>query len=141
MRKGFDGLALLVRAQARSTQRKALIGGCRNTPRNRWLQADRDILNRRVVAGTHEHYVLSFCIGDEHRCFSTGRCRDVEVDARCRARGEHGGGERGPVPRKPRRQRGWRRHAANETITVQSFERRKPARRPLPAHLPRERIV
>jgi transposase len=31
--------------------------------------------------------------------------------------------------------------AANETITVQSFERRKPARRPLPAHLPRERIV
>jgi transposase len=31
--------------------------------------------------------------------------------------------------------------AANETITVQSFERRKPVRRPLPAHLPRERIV
>jgi transposase len=27
------------------------------------------------------------------------------------------------------------------TITVPSFERRKPARRPLPAHLPRERIV
>ena len=26
-------------------------------------------------------------------------------------------------------------------ITVPSFERRKPARRPLPAHLPRERIV
>src|SRR5277367_4801137 len=31
--------------------------------------------------------------------------------------------------------------AAAETITVPSFERRKPARRPLPAHLPRERIV
>jgi transposase len=31
--------------------------------------------------------------------------------------------------------------AATETITVPSFERRKPARRPLPAHLPRERIV
>jgi transposase len=31
--------------------------------------------------------------------------------------------------------------AANEPITVASFERRKPARRPLPAHLPRERIV
>src|SRR6476660_1492057 len=30
---------------------------------------------------------------------------------------------------------------AAETITVPSFERRKPARRPLPAHLPRERIV
>src|SRR3954468_21895049 len=28
-----------------------------------------------------------------------------------------------------------------ETITVPSFERRKPARRPLPEHLPRERIV
>src|SRR4051812_1221077 len=31
--------------------------------------------------------------------------------------------------------------AAAETTTVPSFERRKPARRPLPAHLPRERIV
>jgi transposase len=31
--------------------------------------------------------------------------------------------------------------AAAEMITVPSFERRKPARRPLPAHLPRERIV
>jgi transposase len=31
--------------------------------------------------------------------------------------------------------------AAAETIRVPSFERRKPARRPLPAHLPRERIV
>jgi transposase len=31
--------------------------------------------------------------------------------------------------------------AAPETITVPSFERRKPARRPLPAHLPHERIV
>ena len=31
--------------------------------------------------------------------------------------------------------------AAAETITVPAFERRKPARRPLPAHLPRERIV
>jgi transposase len=31
--------------------------------------------------------------------------------------------------------------AARETITVQAFERRKPARRPLPEHLPRERIV
>src|ERR1044072_7608188 len=31
--------------------------------------------------------------------------------------------------------------AAAETITVPSFKRRKPARRPLPAHLPRERIV
>ena len=31
--------------------------------------------------------------------------------------------------------------AAAETITVPSFERRRPARRPLPAHLPRERIV
>src|SRR5205085_4466072 len=27
------------------------------------------------------------------------------------------------------------------TITVPSFERRKPGRRPLPAHLPRERLV
>src|SRR5712672_2929473 len=31
--------------------------------------------------------------------------------------------------------------AAAETIAVPAFERRKPARRPLPAHLPRERIV
>src|SRR5262249_56456690 len=31
--------------------------------------------------------------------------------------------------------------AAADKITVPSFERRKPARRPLPAHLPRERIV
>ena len=31
--------------------------------------------------------------------------------------------------------------AAAETITVPAFERRKPARRPLPEHLPRERIV
>src|SRR6266446_5791594 len=30
---------------------------------------------------------------------------------------------------------------ATEKITVPSFERRKPARRPLPEHLPRERIV
>ncbi len=30
---------------------------------------------------------------------------------------------------------------APEMVTVPSFERRKPARRPLPAHLPRERIV
>jgi transposase len=31
--------------------------------------------------------------------------------------------------------------AAGEKITVPSFERRKPARRPLPEHLPRQRIV
>jgi transposase len=31
--------------------------------------------------------------------------------------------------------------AANAKIEVQAFERRKPARRPLPEHLPRERIV
>ncbi|HKG01093.1 MAG TPA: IS66 family transposase [Xanthobacteraceae bacterium] len=31
--------------------------------------------------------------------------------------------------------------AASEKIKVQGFERRKPARRPLPEHLPRERIV
>jgi transposase len=31
--------------------------------------------------------------------------------------------------------------AANATVTVQAFERRKPARRPLPEHLPRERVV
>jgi transposase len=31
--------------------------------------------------------------------------------------------------------------AASDKITVPSFERRKPARRPLPEHLPRERIV
>ena len=31
--------------------------------------------------------------------------------------------------------------ATSEKITVQSFERRQPARRPLPEHLPRERIV
>ena len=31
--------------------------------------------------------------------------------------------------------------AARETVTVQPFERRKPARRPLPEHLPRERVV
>jgi transposase len=31
--------------------------------------------------------------------------------------------------------------AAAEKITIPSFERRRPARRPLPAHLPRERIV
>ena len=30
---------------------------------------------------------------------------------------------------------------ASEKVTVPSFERRKPARRPLPEHLPRERIV
>jgi transposase len=31
--------------------------------------------------------------------------------------------------------------AASAKITVAAFERRKPARRPLPEHLPRERIV
>ena len=31
--------------------------------------------------------------------------------------------------------------AASETVTVQSFERRKPARRLLPDHRPRERFV
>jgi transposase len=31
--------------------------------------------------------------------------------------------------------------AASQTIAVPSFERRKPARRPLPEHLPRERVV
>lgn len=31
--------------------------------------------------------------------------------------------------------------AAADQITVPSFERRKPARRPLPEHLPRERLV
>jgi transposase len=31
--------------------------------------------------------------------------------------------------------------AAPQGVKVQSFERRKPARRPLPEHLPRERIV
>jgi transposase len=31
--------------------------------------------------------------------------------------------------------------ATNAKITVQSFERRRPARRPLPEHLPRERVV
>jgi transposase len=31
--------------------------------------------------------------------------------------------------------------AAADKITVPSFERRKPARRPVPEHLPRERIV
>jgi transposase len=31
--------------------------------------------------------------------------------------------------------------AARQRITVTAFERRRPARRPLPAHLPRERIV
>src|SRR5262245_66081419 len=31
--------------------------------------------------------------------------------------------------------------ATNEKITVQSFERSRPARRPLPEHLPRELIV
>jgi len=31
--------------------------------------------------------------------------------------------------------------AASEKVAVQAFERRKPARRPLPEHLPRERIV
>src|SRR5208283_4210468 len=31
--------------------------------------------------------------------------------------------------------------ANSEKITVASFERRRPARRPLPEHLPRERIV
>jgi transposase len=31
--------------------------------------------------------------------------------------------------------------AASEKITVPSFERRRPARRPLPEHLPRERVV
>jgi transposase len=31
--------------------------------------------------------------------------------------------------------------AAPQSVAVQSFERRKPARRPLPEHLPRERVV
>lgn len=31
--------------------------------------------------------------------------------------------------------------AVDKTLTVQPFERRKPARRPLPDHLPRERVV
>ena len=31
--------------------------------------------------------------------------------------------------------------AARENVAVKSFERRKPARRPLPEHLPRERVV
>ena len=43
------------------------------------------------------------------------------------------------TPPRPRRRRRWRPRRA--TITVQAFERRKPARRPLPEHLPRERVV
>ena len=31
--------------------------------------------------------------------------------------------------------------AAPQSVTVPSFERRKPSRRPLPEHLPRERVV
>jgi transposase len=31
--------------------------------------------------------------------------------------------------------------AQSEKVAVQRFERRKPARRPLPGHLPRERVV
>jgi transposase len=31
--------------------------------------------------------------------------------------------------------------AASENITMPSFERRKPARRPLPEQLPRERVI
>jgi transposase len=31
--------------------------------------------------------------------------------------------------------------AASEKIKVEAFERRRPARRPLPEHLPRERVV
>jgi transposase len=31
--------------------------------------------------------------------------------------------------------------AASMNVKVQAFDRRKPARRPLPAHLPRERVV
>src|SRR5262245_27883595 len=31
--------------------------------------------------------------------------------------------------------------AASEKVKVEAFERRRPARRPLPEHLPRERIV
>ena len=31
--------------------------------------------------------------------------------------------------------------APSEKMAVQAFERRKPARRPLPEHLPRERVV
>ena len=31
--------------------------------------------------------------------------------------------------------------AAPQRVTVEKFERRKPARRPLPEHLPRERVV
>ena len=42
------------------------------------------------------------------------------------------------MPPRPRPRRRWRRPAK---ITVPAFERRKPARRPLPEHLPRERIV
>ena len=43
------------------------------------------------------------------------------------------------MPPRPRRRHSWRR--ARAKVEVQSFERRKPARRPLPEHLPRERIV
>ena len=42
---------------------KALIGGCRNTPGDRWLRADRDILNRRAVAGTADPKHLGARIG------------------------------------------------------------------------------
>jgi transposase len=34
-----------------------------------------------------------------------------------------------------------RAEAAADTVTIESFSRRKPARRPLPDHLPRERVV
>jgi transposase len=48
--------------------------------------------------------------------------------------------KRTPRRRKPRRR--WRRAAAADAkVPVQPFERRKPARRTLPEHLPRERIV
>jgi transposase len=38
-------------------------------------------------------------------------------------------------------QAGLAAEAAKQKIRVESFERRRPARRPLPAHLPRERVV
>ena len=43
------------------------------------------------------------------------------------------------MPPRPRRRHSWRRRSAK--VEVQAFERRKPARRPLPEHLPRERVV
>ena len=94
--------------------------------------------------------------GAERGAIPRGADREAEVhDRQAAARAVRPISERGALleqlelqlpiwkrmPRRPRRRHRSRQPRRAQTVKVPAFERRKPARRPLPEHLPRERIV